>query len=343
MGKLTFTSFVAEQWTRLPPPLAADLAGKTVVVTGANNGIGFEAATHFARMKPARLIVACRSEEKGKAAIEAIARKTGYAAELQLVDFALFASVTAFAERLKDDPVDILVANAAVAQGDYRQTRDGWEETVQVNHLSTALLTFLLLPNLDKAAREHNSHSRLVLVTSEMHMTTRIDDAAQAAPEGILRTLSNSEYCTPQRMETRYPLSKLLNVFFTRALAEHLPPTVPVVPDAVNPGFCYSGLRRNLPVGTRLLMAVMDLTLGRSAEQGARQLLHAALGPDGADGPHVAFMRGAYVSCNAVQEPSDFVISKEGHDVQERLWRETIEILAEVSPDVRRIAKEYFN
>lgn len=68
-------------------------------------------------------------------------------------------------------------------------------------------------------------------------------------------------------------------------------------------------------------MMVMDICLGRTSEQGARQSIWAALGPDGKDGPHVKpIMSGAYVSLATVTEPSDFVISKEGYDAQEKLW-----------------------
>ncbi len=67
MGKHTFCNFVSEQWTRLPPPLTSDVSNKVVMITGANTGIGLEAAKTFASLQPRKLIVACRSEEKGKA------------------------------------------------------------------------------------------------------------------------------------------------------------------------------------------------------------------------------------------------------------------------------------
>lgn len=112
----------------------------------------------------------------------------------------------------------------------------------------------------------------------------------------------------------------MLNVFFTRAFAEHLPRSVPVIPSTVNPGFCVSELRRSLPALMKVRMKMMDIFMGRTAEHGSRQLIWAALGPDGKDGEHVRHLRGAYVSTLAVHEPSDFVISKEGYEVQERLW-----------------------
>ena len=67
----------------------------------------------------------------------------------------------------------------------------------------------------------------------------------------------------------------------------------------------------------------MDIFMGRTTEQGARQLIWAALGPDGKDGEHVKHLRGAYVSIAEVHEPSNFVISKTGYETQERIWVST--------------------
>jgi NAD(P)-dependent dehydrogenase (short-subunit alcohol dehydrogenase family) len=63
-------NFIASQWSRQKPVVKADLTGKTVVVLGANTGLGFEATKHFATMNPGRLILACRSQSKGQAAVD---------------------------------------------------------------------------------------------------------------------------------------------------------------------------------------------------------------------------------------------------------------------------------
>ena len=89
----------------------------------------------------------------------------------------------------------------------------------------------------------------------------------------------------------------MLNVFFVRALAERLPRALPIVPTVVNPGYCRSELRRNATsLRMRIRFALMDLLFVRTEEQGAYQLVWAALGPDGKGGSHELFMRGAYVS-----------------------------------------------
>lgn len=69
MARWTFLDFIRDQWTKVPPVVTADLEGKTVVVTGANTGLGFEASKHFARMNPGKLILACRSQQRGEAAL----------------------------------------------------------------------------------------------------------------------------------------------------------------------------------------------------------------------------------------------------------------------------------
>lgn len=69
MGRVGFLKFIQDQWWKVAPVEHVDLTGKTVVVVGANVGLGFEAAKHFASMNPKRLVLGCRSEEKGQAAI----------------------------------------------------------------------------------------------------------------------------------------------------------------------------------------------------------------------------------------------------------------------------------
>ena len=70
MGRLTFLKFIQDQWWKVAPVEHVDLTGKTVVVIGANVGLGFEAAKHFASMNPKRLVLGCRSQETGQAALQ---------------------------------------------------------------------------------------------------------------------------------------------------------------------------------------------------------------------------------------------------------------------------------
>ncbi|KAJ3556540.1 hypothetical protein NM688_g1968 [Phlebia brevispora] len=328
MTKYTFYDVVAEQWTTLPPPLKSDLSNKIVLVTGANTGIGFETVKSFANLRPKRLLLGCRSEAKGKHAVELIEKATGYRGiELAVFDHGNFNSVRTYVESFKDEPLDILVANAGMAIRKYEETEDGWESSLQVNHLSTALLSILLLPNLVRTAQQNGTHSRLVIVSSDTHFWTKFDEELLDSPN-ILRKLNDKEYCVTQGMAHRYADTKLLNILFTRALSEHLPAIIPVVPTVVNPGYCRSELRRNISSLSSIIQyAFMDLLVGRTAEQGARQLVWAALGPDGKEGKHTNWLRGAYVSTQGIKEPSDFAISKEGGESQDRIWASPLTIV----------------
>ena len=112
----------------------------------------------------------------------------------------------------------------------------------------------------------------------------------------------------------------VLNVLFARAFAEHLSQPNAIVANSANPGLCYSELIRNSGLSFKIQARLLQIFIARTAEQGSRQLIWAALGPDGKEGRHIRHLNGAYVSGAIVEEPSDFVISKEGYETQQKIW-----------------------
>ena len=182
--------------------------GKTAIVTGANTGIGKETALDFAQ-RGARVILACRDEEKAKDAARDIISKTGSdKVVVRILDLSSFESVRAFAKLINEteERLDILVNNAGFA-GSYRLTKDGYESVFQVNYLSHFLLTLLLMKKLKKSAP-----SRIVNVSSTGHerkgAALQLDDFKLS-----------KEKCNPF---DRYPQSKLAQVVFTRELSKRL-------------------------------------------------------------------------------------------------------------------------
>ncbi|KAH6903863.1 short-chain dehydrogenase [Coprinopsis sp. MPI-PUGE-AT-0042] len=336
--KLGVLDFIRNQRKAIPPPETVDLSGKTIIVTGANTGIGYEAAKYFAKMKPGKLIIACRSKERGDAAVAQLKEETGFEnVFLRLLDLAKFSSVIEFADKFEqeEDRLDIVVANAAIGRTDYVLTEDGWESGLQINNISTLLLNIRLLPIMIKTGQRFSVEPRLVVVGSGMHYFTKFEKRVEESNEP-LKTLNDKEYCTPSIMEARYADTKLLSLFMTRPLAKILEKT-PVVANVVDPGFCNSDFRKELErqLLKKVLMTVMETLLGRTSEAGACQYVWAALA-ENTNGR----MRGAYVDTLAVQETSDYSLSKEGLAVEQKLWDNFVKVLGEVDPKVPSILKD---
>ncbi|KAK7039386.1 WW domain-containing oxidoreductase [Favolaschia claudopus] len=340
--KFSYLSFMAQQRKRQPPVAKIDLTGKTVVVVGANTGLGFEASKHFASMKPEKLIMACRNQNKGQAAVNQLKAATGYSnVELWLIDLADFSSIKQFADRYEREGgrLDILVENAAVGFTPYSATKDNWDISLQVNHLSTAFLALLLLLTMVKTAQQYSTVPRIVCVNSDMHYMVKLSKSLQKDPH-LLKTLGSAEYCKNAKvMQDRYSLTKLLNVFFVRALNARIPPSTPIVVACLNPGFCYSELRRDISGPVAAASWLMEKTLAFSAEVGSRSIVWTAVSHQ--QDPHV--LRGQYVNDFKVQEVSDEVLSSEGAKVQNRSWDELINILSEVDPRVTQIVNTYLS
>ena len=167
---------IRSQFKKLPYPVT-DCTGKTVIVTGANIGLGKEAARHFARLN-ANVILAVRSFEKGEEAmrdIESTAKKTG-TTEVWELDLASYASVKAFAKRVSLLPrVDIVIMNASVASYSFETAEDN-ESSITVNVISTFLLVVSLLPILRSFATIWNILPVMTIICSDMHHYTKFPE-----------------------------------------------------------------------------------------------------------------------------------------------------------------------
>jgi WW domain-containing oxidoreductase len=141
-----------------------DLSGKTIIVTGANTGIGDPTARALASTR-ARVVYACRHKASGEAAVaRALAAHSGCKAAFAELDLASFASIRRFADRLNAERIDALICNAGLFLMKWAETEEGFERTFGVCHIGHFLLARCLMPRL-LASRA----PRIVMVSSVAH------------------------------------------------------------------------------------------------------------------------------------------------------------------------------
>ena len=230
---------------------AADLpsfAGRTVVVTGANSGLGAVTARELARVG-ASVVLAVRDTGKGKAAARDMKGKV----QVRALDLQDLSSVRKFADGI--DTVDVLVNNAGIMAVPHAVTVDGFESQIGTNHLGHFALTNLLLPKVT---------DRVVTVSSLMHWMGYIS----------LRDLNWKS--RPYSAWVAYGQSKLANLLFTSELQRRLEATgSPLRALAAHPGYSHTNLQGKS--GRKLGDALMSFgnRLASDADFGARQTLYA--------------------------------------------------------------------
>lgn len=169
-----------------------DFANQTIIVTGANVGLGFEAAKHFVRLGAEKVILAVRSVSKGEDARKAIEASTGRkgVAVVWELDLNSYQSVKNFAERANGlRRLDAVVENAGIAMMEYTTSEDN-ESTITVNVVSTFLLAFLLLPKLRESSKASGAPSRLTVVSSGVHSWSKFEERTA---DNIFEVLNNKE------------------------------------------------------------------------------------------------------------------------------------------------------
>ncbi len=236
---------------------------------------------------------------------------------------ASYASVEEFAARLDRElpRVDIFIANAGIAPAKYTAL-EGNEASITVNVISTLLLAALVMPKLKKTAKEFKTRPTFTVTSSMVHEHTKFPQ--KSAPDGQILAAVNDKITAEKNWDDQYPISKLLEVFAVRALAEQHPGSkYPVTVNCVNPGLCHSELGREYPtIGFWLI----KLVLARTTEVGSRTLVHAGL--SGVES------HGHYLSDCAVSSPAPLVLSQEGQVAQDRVWKELVQKLDAIRPGV---------
>ncbi len=276
------------------------MAGKTILITGATNGIGLTAAEALARMGHS-IILHGRNHEKGRAALDTIRQGTNNPdLRFMQADLASLAEVRNLAAEVNRLPrLDVLINNAGSANFRRSVTKDGFETTFAVNHLAPFLLTNLLLDKLKTAGK-----ARIVNVSSTAHRTGPLD---------FSDLMSAKDYRT---MRT-YGRSKLANILFTRSLAKRLAGTG-VTANSLHPGVVRTGLGQNNSPVAKFLMGTIGALFMISPDEGAKTTVHLAVSPD------VENVTGLYFDKCKPVTPAPYA---EDDAAAERLWEESAKLV----------------
>lgn len=269
------------------------MQGRTVLITGANSGIGKVTARALAGMG-AHVILACRRRDAAEAVIEEIrAGQSGASLEFVQLDLASLGSVRAAAATVRDrhPKLDVLINNAGVANMSRRVTVDGFEQTFQVNHLGPFLLTDLLLPLLEQA------RGRVINVASDMHKYGRMHFGDLQLKKGYW-------------VMKAYAQSKLANILFTRALAGRVKDRGITV-NCLHPGAVATGIWPENTWYQRLFSRILARFL-LSPDDGARTSIWLASNEIGA-----RVTGGYFARCREISPAKPALDDR----AAERLWR----------------------
>ncbi len=293
------------KWTAEDIP---DQSGKTIIVTGANSGLGLASAKALAR-KGAHVVMACRSQQRGEEALQEVKQIPNASAELMLLDLGSLQSVKSFAEGFlsRYDQLHVLLNNAGIMATPYGTTQDGFEKQIGVNHLGHFALTAQLLQLLLRT-----ENSRIVNVSSLAARNGQIDPGAFRDPKNY-------------KPWPAYNQSKLANLMFTCELNRRLQGHSTIAL-AAHPGGASTNLGRNLETNavTRFLAEKILLPLLPSADQNAAPQLYAATGPDAAGGHY--YGPGGIGEIGGAPKRVKMPSTLGGREEWERLWAASEEL-----------------
>ncbi|KAL4772673.1 hypothetical protein BDW60DRAFT_206885 [Aspergillus nidulans var. acristatus] len=313
-----------------PLPRGIDLTGKTSVITGATAGLGLETARQLLRLKVSTLVLAVRNTEKAQSCVAGLlrdpdiqARSTRPDIHVLKCDMEHYSSVKSFSAKLKESipGVDILILNAGIHSFNYEKASDGHEKALQVNYLSNVLLLAELLPYLESTAERTGSAVRITWLGSRTYyLSNSLEKSDILTYGGGILQYMDSEKAFASAGMNQYSDRKLLCALFVYELASRLNRDK-VILNLVCPGMVKTDLGSNGPLWIRMLISIVKTLRARPVEVGGWLVLNAAVAAGRES-------HGSLIGDKEVTEPTKFIKSSAGQELQKRLWKETVEEMA---------------
>lgn len=324
---------VKGKWV-VPKDTRPDMTGKTVIVTGANSGLGFEAAVKFVELGAEKVILAVRTLSKGEDAARKIIDRTGCkgVVEVWQLDMMDYSSIKAFATRAQTqlERVDIAVLNAGVSKQNFTASQYGWEETLQVNVISTTYLALLLLPKLKASKTPSHTPVLEIVGSGSQYMVKSLK--SETSPLAAYNDKAGYNGML------QYAVSKLFVMYVEHHIAELMNSSSGGPADAhvtvVCPGATKSDLARdaNDMFFMKMLINVFAFLLQKTTEEGAREYIS---GVDLGEKGHGKFWTEDHIS-----HPAPMMEGEKGKTIRDSLWEEVLVALEKDVPDVRALAKK---
>ncbi len=285
----------------------ADMTGKRVIVTGGTNGIGEEAALELAKMG-ADVTVISRTESKLKTTVGKIEAAGGINADYIVADLSSIAEVRQAAAEFKTrhDRLDVLLNNAGAVFTERKESVDGIEMTLALNHVNYFLLTHELLELLKGTADAHGE-ARVVNVSSGAHQS------------GM--HWNDIQYENGYNAMGAYGQSKAMNILFTYELARRLEDTG-VTANALHPGFVATGFGRNNGWFVNGILNLIQPLMAKDADEGAETSIYLASSPE------VKGVNGKYFVDEKPKKSADFTYDENSWT---RLWEYTEKLIEQKS------------
>ncbi|KAK5559272.1 hypothetical protein LTR46_002314 [Exophiala xenobiotica] len=312
-----------------------NVQGQCAIITGSNTGLGFEAAHQLLTLGLSRLIMGVRSTTRGEAAANKLRAAANPSAKIDVwhLDMESYDSIQAFARNCADlattTRIDMVILNAGLARLKFATTPStNHEQTIQINHISTLLLTILLLPVLSSSKHKHklamaggNGHSQyqrppvLTLVNSlTAHLAKFPNNAHAQRP-----LLPSFDDPTTYDAAEQYGVSKLLNQLATVKLTELISPD-DVIINMVDPGLTKgTGLARDAKGIYGVVVKLLLSIAGRPVNRGAATYVDAVLA-------HGKESHGCFLM-NCKIAPLARWYYTDGHTLTDVIWTETMQEL----------------